>query len=554
MKRSADSSRICRIRLAAVLLLVCCWLLAPLTAAQGGGWGGNGGNGGSAPKPEKTVEYPPAGAPPEGLWQAQHPPTSGPTEVAAGTLLVKIVARGTLSPLIETRIPAKTWGVITEMAPEGAKVEKGDVLFKLDITDVCNQFQIHLGYLIREVGNHLKDVETNGKRQRSLEMDLELAGWNAEEARLRELDMEAGASADTWLNARLRMLTAQKALILAQQQETSKLDLGARGFASANEVRLAKQKRIEAEVEVTRSELNMQKVEQGVDPEQYAQAELNCRSARDRVRELIENLAGVYTQLRMDENQFRRTLADRYGNLRDDKKKIEDSLVTSPHRGRAHILTRWGQAITPGRDVWSGIPVYSLPDPSKLKVVLKIDERHISQVKVGQPAWMKIPAFPGEIFGGRVIKIADSGKDEFSDFRQETIEKTGSADRQTFEVTVALDGEDSRLAQGLTAQVRILSDHRQKVLWIPADVVFKEGNRTLVELAGGGGRVEVVTGSQSDGLIEIVSGLKVGDRVQVPTHLIQPMPLPSASTPPGGGVSGAAGVGPAAAPRGGTAP
>ncbi|HTL53708.1 MAG TPA: hypothetical protein VL860_14125 [Planctomycetota bacterium] len=539
------------------------FLLPVLAAAQGGGaWGGGAGGpgGGRGPRPEKTVEYPPAGDPPLGLWHPRDVPTLDKTQATLGTLQIKVRVRGTLSPLIETRIPAKTWGVITDMALEGARVEKGDMLFKLDITDTSNSYQINLANMIREVANHLKDVETNGKRKRSTEMDLELSGWNAEESRLRLIDQEEGVSADTFLNAQVRVLTAEKSLLLAQQQETSTKDLGAKGFASANEVRAAQQKRVEAEIELHRSQLAFDKIQQGTDPEVYAQSELNYRSARDKVRELVENLEGVYTQLQMDENQFRRTMADRYSNLRDLAKRIDDAVVTSPHRGRAHVLERWGQPITPGREVWTGIPVYSLPDPTKLKVVLKVDERHISLIKLGQPAWMKIPAFPNEIFGGRVIKIADSGKDEFSDFLDQTVQRVGAADRQTFDVTVALDKEDPRLAQGLTADVCILAASKPNTLLLPADVVLREGANAFVILsdnAAAGIQTPVTIGDQSDGLVEILSGVTAGQTVEIPSKMLSPVSVMGAGAGAGGKTgsadgSDAGGAGSASAPKGAT--
>ena len=65
-------------------------------------------------------------------------------------------------------------------------------------------------------------------------------------------------------------------------------------------------------------------------------------------------------------------------------------------------------------------------------------------------------------------------------------------------------------------QVRLVLDERQRPA-VPENALTVEGDRTLVMVADGGTarQVEIVTGQQQDGLIEVVSGLAPSARVIV---------------------------------------
>jgi hypothetical protein len=103
-------------------------------------------------------------------------------------------------------------------------------------------------------------------------------------------------------------------------------------------------------------------------------------------------------------------------------------------------------------------------------------------------------------------------------------------------------------------QVRLVLDERQRPA-IPENAQTVEGDRVLVMVADGGTarQVEIVTGQQQDGLVEVVSGLAPSARIIV-TNLhrlsdgsviepvaqdrrVQAEPLPAAAPAPseGGG-------------------
>ena len=68
----------------------------------------------------------------------------------------------------------------------------------------------------------------------------------------------------------------------------------------------------------------------------------------------------------------------------------------------------------------------------------------------------------------------------------------------------------------MSVQMRFARSSASTTLMVPSDAVIHTGRRSVVMLAAEGGRfspVEVVTGLESGGQTEIVSGLQVGQRV-----------------------------------------
>jgi Cu(I)/Ag(I) efflux system membrane fusion protein len=88
---------------------------------------------------------------------------------------------------------------------------------------------------------------------------------------------------------------------------------------------------------------------------------------------------------------------------------------------------------------------------------------------------------------------------------------------RTIRARFELTNQDSQLAPGMFVSVLLSSTARQ-ALTVPAEAVIRTGRRVVVMLAEAEGRfrpVEVETGAEADGLIEIRSGLQVGQKVVV---------------------------------------
>jgi HlyD family secretion protein len=91
----------------------------------------------------------------------------------------------------------------------------------------------------------------------------------------------------------------------------------------------------------------------------------------------------------------------------------------------------------------------------------------------------------------------------------------------TYKTTLQFLKEDPRILAGLTANLDILSDKKENVLYVPTRNIFSVDSRKFVKVLKDEKKniveqVEVKTGLKgSDGNTEIISGLQEGDKIQI---------------------------------------
>jgi Cu(I)/Ag(I) efflux system membrane fusion protein len=128
-----------------------------------------------------------------------------------------------------------------------------------------------------------------------------------------------------------------------------------------------------------------------------------------------------------------------------------------------------------------------------------VPEAVAGRLRVGTVTTATLAAFPGETFKGRVTAILPEA----------------DATSRTLTVRIELPNKGGRLRPGMFAAVS-LSDGARDALLVPSEAVIRTGMRTLVMLAGDGGRfrpAEVRTGVESDGKTEILAGLQAGEKI-----------------------------------------
>ena len=131
---------------------------------------------------------------------------------------------------------------------------------------------------------------------------------------------------------------------------------------------------------------------------------------------------------------------------------------------------------------------------------LAVPEAQAGNVRVGQNVTAELPAYPGEMFSGKVSAILPEA----------------SLDTRSVRVRVELPNRGARLKPGLTAQARIAGAAKQDALRVPSEAVIRTGKRTLVMLALEDGRyrpVEVRIGQESGEFTVILDGLEEGQKV-----------------------------------------
>lgn len=185
-----------------------------------------------------------------------------------------------------------------------------------------------------------------------------------------------------------------------------------------------------------------------------------------------------------------------------------ETIVRAPAGGT--ILTRSvnpGDPIVPLTSYQPGTEMATIADMSDLIFKGTVDEIDVGKMKVGLPVRIKVGALPTDVVTGKVSRIAPQAQ-----------KKEGST---LFDVEIELDPNPAiTLRAGYSANADVVIREKKDILTIPERLVQFEdaGKKAYVEVPGAGPKdeprkVEVTTGL-SDGLnIEVVSGLKKGDKV-----------------------------------------
>ncbi|MCL6449764.1 MAG: efflux RND transporter periplasmic adaptor subunit [Acetobacteraceae bacterium] len=122
---------------------------------------------------------------------------------------------------------------------------------------------------------------------------------------------------------------------------------------------------------------------------------------------------------------------------------LEQTTVASPSNG---VLVSVG--VEPGEVVPVGAAVAVVADLSRLWIRVYVPEADLGKVSVGQRVKVRVDAFPGQEFSGRVAWI--SSRAEFTPKNVQTREERVN---MVFAVKVALDDSGGRLKPGMPADV-----------------------------------------------------------------------------------------------------
>ncbi len=150
----------------------------------------------------------------------------------------------------------------------------------------------------------------------------------------------------------------------------------------------------------------------------------------------------------------------------------------------------------------AGDTLLRLADLSTVWVTVNVPAAQVDKVRLGQPARFTSPSLAGQAFDGTV------------GFLQPLLD----AASRTLAVRVALRNPDGRLRPGLFGTVALAGEDGKQGLTIPRSALIDSGQRqvALVEVATGRFAPRpITTGQRSGDRIEVLEGLREGERVVV---------------------------------------
>ena len=262
---------------------------------------------------------------------------------------------------------------------------------------------------------------------------------------------------------------------------------GAGALASprdAAEVRKAEADRLDAEQKYLRAK---ELFEEGLIARgAYDEAEARYNAARAGYDMAVQNVQTLQAQA-----------AQRSASVALADKKLHDSVIRAPFAG--HVKQRM---VTPGQYVRVQTPVMVVVDNDPMRVKLKVPEKMVGWVAVGQAVEVRVEAYPDQAFSGTISRMNPSVE----------------PDTRSLEVEALLENAKGLLKPGFFARASITSSHVDSALLVPKEAlrylygvykVYSVEKNTLHE-------IEVKLGRRDGEEAEIVEGLKEGDRVALP--------------------------------------
>jgi membrane fusion protein (multidrug efflux system) len=182
--------------------------------------------------------------------------------------------------------------------------------------------------------------------------------------------------------------------------------------------------------------------------------------------------------------------------------------------------------VSTGAYLKAGDDIARLDKIDVVKLDFRVPEVYLGRIRRDQPVAVRVDAFPGEQFPGRVYAI-ETAVDE----------KT-----RTVLMRARVDNRGARLRPGMFARVTLELGANTKAALVPEQAIVPRGDRNYVfrVVDGKAALTEVALGSRSPGEVEIVKGLRAGELVVteghiklqdgVPVMVLPDQPPPTAAT------------------------
>jgi HlyD family secretion protein len=298
------------------------------------------------------------------------------------------------------------------------------------------------------------------------------------EARLEQVKAEAAV-------AESRLAEATAGLQgLESTTEQAKLNVGITKDTATHDTHLAREalQRTEAEIkaaeaELTQAQSNYQRnkalLEKGFISQGYfdqVQARLDVSDARVvaarkgreeasaalqragvgkdevRVRQIeVQRLGDERLRLKAVRDGAKGQALSAQAKVKEIQALLADVQLTSPITGTViNRLAEPGELVAPGR------PIVTLNDLSDLYVRVFVAEQDIGLIRLGNPARIKVDAFPDKYFTGRISEIAQQ-----AEFTPKEVHMKDERAKQVFGVKIRIDDTKGYLKPGMPADIEI---------------------------------------------------------------------------------------------------
>jgi len=312
-------------------------------------------------------------------------------------------------------------------------------------------------------------------------------------------EVKKGAALLELENADLRASVEQaKQNLVIAKANLEKVLNGAR----KQEVGQVNQQVNQAKIKLEDAKVNVDRMEklheaQAISKQQYEQALSNYQLTESAYQSALEQQSLI--EEGADEQTIRVNKAQvdlAEANLKMAEAKLNDTIIRSPINGKVGSIH-----LDEGEFIMQGNPVIQVVEDSKMSVLFDVTEKEIGKIKLGDSISIQLPALNNKSLTGTVTEI----------------NLLADKKLKIYPMEVTVDNTEREIRSGMTAIGIFQLEKKEDVIVIPIDAMFEELGEHFVFVTKDGKSVKtkIVTGISNGNLIEVRSGLNVGDRLIV---------------------------------------
>jgi HlyD family secretion protein len=418
---------------------------------------------------------------------------------------------------VELRNKLETRAVITEIAPEGTRVSKGEVLVRLAQEELLDKIKDSKDKVNTANSSVIAAQQSLAIKQGEKQSELDKADVAVKIAELALQGWQEGEVVNKRQQLELAKETAGINLDRLKGRFEESAKLVSQGYIAKDEFEKDRIAMIEAEAKVKQAALDLEVYEKYTffQDEAKKKSDLDqARAERARVEEKF-NAELVKAQADLESANFQlQSAKDRLQNL---EMQLTYTTLTAPIDGLIVYATSidssnggrgGGDAQPPqvGTELKPNELVILLPDTSRMVANLKVSEALSGRIRPGQPVTLYSDAMPNQPVAGSVTTVS-------------VLAASGGwrdPNRREYTVKSALEADPSLgLKPAMRCKAEILLGRVDDALNVPVQAIFRQGPVAFVYVQDGAGfaQRQVELGRSSELQIEIKKGLAAGDKV-----------------------------------------
>lgn len=437
-------------------------------------------------------------------------------EVRRGPMSISVTESGNVRPreqiILRNEMDDDT--KIISIVDEGARVKKGDLLVKLDATEVEDQLLERRLRVQNSEAEYISSQENLEVVKNQAQADIDKAELDYEFAQQDLKKYLEGEYPNQLKAAEAEISLAEEELVRAQEELKWSKVLHEEKYMAESDLK-------QDELAAKKAELDLELARQDLELLKNFTHKRQLAQLRSDVRQTSMALERARRKARADVAEAEARLKYRTAEVEEEKaevkeleREIEYATIHAPIDGMvlyaSSVSDDWRDDDPPidaGNMVDEEGEIIYLPTENSFNIDVKVPESSLNKVEEGLPVKILVDALPGMTFWGEVIDIA-----RLPDSRRRWL----NPDFKVYNTEIEIEGTgDGKLRNGMSCQAEIIVAEYEDALYIPIQCVVRRGSQALAYVLTDQGAVErpIEVGLDNNRMVHVKEGLQEGETV-----------------------------------------